>query len=114
MANDEHFPKRKPKTKRKTSMKADLQKFAAALLFTSVAISCSLTMWASPLVHASGLAVTKAPIKGTALRAMRGDPTNPVGTIVPSVAPPFDSNYSLVSIGYPVGVQTYYGGLTFK
>ena len=41
----------KPKIKRKTSMKPNLKKFAAALLFASVAISCSLTMWASPPVN---------------------------------------------------------------
>ena len=39
---------------------------------------------------------------------------NPLGTIGPTIAPPFDTNYSLVSLGSVPGVQTYYGGLTFK
>jgi len=42
------------------------------------------------------------------------EPADPLGTTEPTIAPPFESNYSMVSIGYPVGVQTYYGGLTFK
>src|SRR6476620_2999008 len=100
--------KGKPRTKRQTSMKRNVNKFAAHLLFASVVISCSLTMWASPLVHvkAQGIGKTTAVIER--------EPANPLGTIVPTIAPPFDTNYSLVSIGYPVGVQTYYGGLTFK
>ena len=95
-------------------MKRNVKKFAATVLFASGAISCSLTMWASPLVHGKGLAVSKAPVKGTTFSTMEGDPTNPLGTIVPSIAPPFDSNYSLVSVGSPPGVVWYYGGLTFK
>ena len=95
-------------------MKRNVKKFAATLLFASVAISCSLTMWASPLVHGKGLAVSKAPVTGTTFSTMEGDPTNPLGTTVPSIAPPFDSNYSLVSVGSPPGVVWYYGGLTFK
>jgi len=74
-------------------MKPNLKKFAAALLFASVAISCSLTMLASPLVHGNGLAVSKTPVEGTTLRAMGGEPANPLGTIVPTIAPPFDTNY---------------------
>src|SRR4029077_19765180 len=105
--------KGKQKTKRKTSMKRNVKKFAATLLFASVAIRCSLTMWASPLVQGKGLAVSKAPVKGTTFSTMEGDRTNTLGTIVPSIAPPFDSNYSLVSVGSPPGVVWYYGGLTF-
>ena len=85
-------------------MKRNLKKFAATLLFASVAISCSLTMWASPLVHGKGLAVSKAPVKGTTLSAMGDDPNSPLGTIGPSIAPPFDTNYSLVSLGSVPGV----------
>ena len=51
---------------------------------------------------------------GKTTAVIEREPANPLGTTEPSIAPPFDSNYSLVSIGYPVGVQTYYGGLTFK
>ena len=93
-------------------MKRNLKKFAAALLFASVAISCSLTMWASPLVHGSRLAVSKAPVKGTTLSSTGGDPSNPLGGIM--LVPPFDANYSLFSLGSVPGVPTYYGGLTFK
>ena len=89
-------------------MKPNVNKFATTLLFASIAIICSLTMWASPPVNgkAEGIGKTTA-ITGREL-------ANPLGTTQPTIAPPFDSNYSLVSIGYPVGVQTYYGGLTFK
>ena len=81
-------------------MKPNLNKFAAHLLFASMAISCSLTMWASPPVNgkAQGIGKTTAVIER--------EPANPLGTTEPSIAPPFDTNYSLVSIGYPVGVQS--------
>ena len=89
-------------------MKRNLTKFAATLLFASVVISCSLTMWASPPVNgkAQGIGKTTAVIER--------EPTNPLGTTEPSIAPPFDSNYSLVSVGSPPGVVWSYGGLTFK
>ena len=79
-------------------MKPNLKKFAAYLLFASVAIICSLTMWASPPVNgkAQGIGKTTAVIER--------EPANPLGTTVPTIAPPFDSNYSLVSIGSPPGV----------
>jgi hypothetical protein len=65
-------------------------------------------MWASPPVRwAPGIGKSHTAV-------IEREPANPLGTTEPSIAPPFDSNYSLVSIGYPVGVQTYYGGLTFK
>ena len=93
-------------------MKRNVKKCAATLLFASVAISCSLTMWASPLVHGNGLAVSEAPVKGTTLSVTGADPTNPLGGI--TIVPPFDANYSLFSLGSVPGVPTYYGGLTFK
>ena len=73
-----------------------------------MAIICSLTMWASPPVNgkAQGIGKTTAVIER--------EPANPLGTTEPTIAPPFDSNYSLVSIGSPPGVVWYYGGLTFK
>ena len=89
-------------------MKRNLNKFAAYLLFAFMAIICSLTMWGSPPVNgkAQGIGKTTAVIER--------EPANPLGTTQPSIAPPFDSNYSLVSVGSPPGVVTYYGGLTFK
>ena len=83
----------------KTPMKRNLNKFAAYLLFAFMAIICSLTMWGSPPVNgkAQGIGKTTAVIER--------EPVNPLGTTQPSIAPPFDSNYSMVSIGYPVGVQ---------
>ena len=92
----------------KTPMKRNLNKFAAYLLFAFMAIICSLTMWGSPPVNgkAQGIGKTTAVIER--------EPANPLGTTEPSIAPPFDSNYSLVSIGAPPGVVWYYGGLTFK
>ena len=93
-------------------MKRNVKKFAATLLFASVAISCSLTMWASPLVHGKGLAISKAPGKDTTLSAMGGNPSNPLGGI--TLVPPFDANYSLFSLGPVPVVPTSYGGLTFK
>ena len=95
-------------------MKPNLNRFAAALLFASVAITCSLTMWASPLVNGKEQATSKTPITGASFSTMGDDPDSPLGTIGPTIAPPFDTNYSLVSLGLVPGVQTYYGGLTFK
>ena len=89
-------------------MKRNLNKFAAYVLFASMAIICSLTMWGSPPVNgkAQGIGKTTA--------ATERDSASPLGTTEPTIAPPFDTNYSLVSIGYPPGVVWYYGGLTFK
>jgi hypothetical protein len=90
------------KIKRNKSMKRNVIRFAAALLLTVVAITCSLTVWANPVVRGDGLAPRQTPAKG------------PLGTIGPTIAPPFDSSYSLFSLGSVPGVLTYYGGLTFK
>ena len=89
-------------------MKPNLNKFAAYLLFASMAILCSLTMWGSPLVNGKAQGIGKT----TAL--IEREPANPLGTTQPSIAPPFDSNYSLVSVGSPPGVVWSCGGLTFK
>jgi len=58
--------------------------------------------------------MSKTSTLGTSRDTTGREPANPLGTTEPTIAPPFDSNYSLVSIGYPIGVQTYFGGLTFK
>ena len=92
----------------KTPIKRNLNKFAAHLLFASMAIICSLTMWGGPPMNGKAQGIGKT----TAITGC--EPADPLGTTEPTIAPPFDSNYSMVSIGYPVGVQTYYGGLTFK
>jgi hypothetical protein len=94
-------------------MKRNFKKFAAALLFASVAITCSLTMWASPPAQRAA-GISKTSTTGASLGITRREPADPVGTTVPTIAPPFDSNYSLVSVGSPPGVVWYYGGLTFK
>ena len=78
-------------------MKPNLNRFAAILLFACVAITCSLTVWASPLVHGKEPAVNKEPVKGTRVGAMGDDPSNPLGGIM--LVPPFDANYSLFSLG---------------
>src|SRR5262245_6032337 len=95
-------------------MKPNLNRFAAILLFACMAITCSLTMWASPLVHGKEMATSTTPVGGAALRTMGDDPNSPRGTIEPTIVPPFDSSYSLVRLGSPPEVLTYYGGLTFK
>ena len=86
-------------------MKRNISKFAAALLFASVAITCSLTMWASPPAHTAA-GMSKTSTTGTPLGITRHEPTNPVGTVVPEVVPPFDMNYSLVNLGFVPGVIT--------
>src|SRR6476620_745313 len=73
-----------------------------------MAVICSLTMWGSTPVHGKAQGI------GKPTAVIDREPADPLGTTQRTIAPPFDSNYSLVSIGYPVGVQTYYGGLTFK
>ena len=94
-------------------MKGNLNKFAAALLFASVAITCTVTTWGSPTAQRAA-GISKTPALGTSLDMTGREPADPLGSTQPTIAPPFDSNYSLVSVGYPIGVQTYYGGLTFK
>src|SRR5258708_7428182 len=94
-------------------IKRNLGRVAIALLLTSVAVTCSLTMRASPTAQRTA-DMSKTSTLGTSLDMTGREPTNPLGTTEPTIAPPFDSNYSFVSVGYPVGVQTYYGGLTFK
>ena len=89
-------------------MKRNLKKFAATLLFASVAIGCSLTMWASPPVNGKAQGI------GKTTGVIGQEPANPRGTIEPTIVPPFDSSYSLVRLGSPPQVLTYYGGLTFK
>jgi len=58
--------------------------------------------------------MSKTPTPGTSLDITGREPANPLGTTVPTIVPPFDSSYSLVSLGSPPQVLTYYGGLTFK
>ena len=90
--------KGKPGTKMKTPMKRNLNKFAAYLLFAFMAIICSLTMWGSPPVNGKEQGI------GKTTAVIEREPANPLGTTGPSIAPPFDSNYSLVSVGSPAGV----------
>jgi hypothetical protein len=92
-------------------MKPNLKKFARALLFASVAITCSLTMWASPAVQRVP-GTSKTSSTGTSIGVTRREPANPLGGIM--VAPPFDTNYSLFNLGPVPNVPTYYGGITFK
>ena len=46
-------------------MKPNLNRFAAALLFASVAITCSLTMWASTPGHDAAADTDKTSAAGT-------------------------------------------------
>ena len=41
---------------------------------------------------------------GKTTAVIEREPADPLGTTEPSIAPPFDSNYSLVSVGSPPGV----------
>jgi hypothetical protein len=93
-------------------MKPNLNRFAAILLFACVAITCSLTIWASPSDYGKRPAAGKASTENTAHGITEDDPSNPLGNI--AIVPPFDTNYSFFSVGAVPGVPTAYGGLTFK
>src|SRR5262245_46748797 len=95
------------------SMKRKLGKVATALLYTSVAVTCCLPMWASPTAQRTA-DMSKTSTLGTSLDITGREPANPLGTTEPTIVPPFDSSYSLVRLGSPPQVLTYYGGLTFK
>jgi hypothetical protein len=44
-----------------TRVKRRLGKVAIALLFTTAAVTCSLTIWASPSVHGRALEIAETP-----------------------------------------------------
>ncbi len=52
-------------------MKRNLNKFAAALLFASVAITCSLTMWATTPGHDTAADTGKTPATGSTIHSHR-------------------------------------------
>ena len=54
-------------------MKPNLNRFAAILLFTCVAITCSLTMWATPAVQTVP-DTSKTPATGTSIGLTRAWP----------------------------------------
>src|SRR5262245_9293753 len=103
----------------KTSMKPNLNRFAAILLFASAAIICSLTMWATPTV--TGLpaplgktgAIGEAPKVG-ASHSPFGTVTHCVGADPAQIVFPFADDYSCVGLGAVPGLPNPYGGLTFK
>src|SRR2546421_2081860 len=81
------------------SMKRKYSRVTAALLFASAAIICSLTVWATPPGQAT---------------APDGTTGQCVGVPGVQILNPFADYYSCVSLGSVPGVQTPYGGLTFK
>ena len=92
---------RNPRTKRKKYMKRNLNRFATTLLFASVVIICSLTMWATTPGDDGG--------------------NRPAGNINPCVGDPrvyltgsFAFDYSCVDLGTVPGVPFGWGGLTLK
>src|SRR5437773_479692 len=80
-------------------MKRKHSRVTAALLFASAAIICSLTVWATP--------GDNQPNGNATLGQCIGAP----GVLI---VDPFADYYSCVSLGSVPGVQTPYGGLTFK
>src|SRR5262245_11769597 len=96
-------------------MKPNLKRFAAILLFACVAITCSLTVWATTPGH-DAPADTAATSKPSTLTGGN----QPAGNINPCVGDPrvyltgpFAFDYSCVDLGtlpVPVG----WGALTFK
>ena len=95
-------------------MKRNLNKFAATLLFASVAITCSLTMWASPLVHGkqAGISKTSTP----AYPLTQPDVSRPIPLAQQN---PRSLRRSIRTTRWSAsatraGVLTYYGGLTFQ
>jgi hypothetical protein len=75
-------------------------KIAAALLFASAAIACSLTVFAIP------------PGQGTAPEGTISRQCD--GAAPAQIVSPFADHYSCVSLGSVPGVEPQYGGLTFK
>src|SRR6476646_8740519 len=79
--------------------KSKPRRLAAALFFAGAAITCSLTVAATP------------PGQGT---APGQNTSNCGGTFFSQVPFPFADYYSCVDLGSAPGVITPYGGLTFK
>src|SRR5262245_11955484 len=95
------------------SMKRKLGKVATALLYTSVAVTCCLPMWASPTAQRTA-DMSKTSTLGTSLDITGREPANPLGTTEPTIVPSFHSSSSVLSLRSPPQALTYYGGLTFK
>src|SRR5262245_20837513 len=100
-------------------MKRNLNRFAAILLFACVAITCSLTMWATPTVTVLSAALGKTGAIGKAPKV--GASHSPFGTVTHCVGAdpaqivfPFADDYSCTSLGAVPGLPNPYGGLTFK
>src|SRR5262249_48024241 len=99
-------------------MKRNLNRLAAALLFASVVITCSLTMWATTPGHDAAADVGKTPATGAPVILTRGN--QPTGNINPCAGDPrvyltgsFAFDYSCVDLG-TVPVPFGWGGLTLK
>ena len=80
-------------------MNGKLGRVAAALILACGAITCSLTVWATP------------PSQGT---TPQGNLGNCGGAFLSQIPYPFADYYSCIDLGSPPGVITPYGGLTFK
>ena len=100
-------------------MKPNLNKFAAALLFASAVITCSLTMWATTPGQGGAPGIGKTPKTGASFSGDGG--RWPEGTLRPCVGEPrvvlvspFADDYTCTSLGAVPGLSNPYGGLTFK
>ena len=97
----------------------NLKRLAAALLFASVAITCSLTMWATTPGHDAAADTGKTSAAGTPFTLGGGN--RPAGNFSACVGDtrvfipePFAAAYSCVKLNTAPGVPFGWGGLTLK
>ena len=100
-------------------MKPNLNRFAAILLFVCLAITCSLTMWATTPGHDAMADSGKIPasVRPSTLTAGNGPAGNfsaCVGDTRVFIPPPFAAAYSCVKLNTVPGVPFGWGGLTLK
>ena len=86
-------------------MKPNLNRFAAILLFACVAITCSLTMWASTPGHDAVADSGNQPA---------GNFSACVGDTRVFIPPPFAASYSCVRLGTVPAVPVGWGAMTLK
>src|SRR4030095_3965301 len=100
-------------------MKPNLNRFATILLFACAAITCSLTMWATPPGHDTAVDTRKtsspsAPFTLTGGNQPAGNFSACVGDTRVFIPEPFAAAYSCVRLGTAPGVPFGWGGLTLK
>jgi hypothetical protein len=107
--------KTQPKEK---SMKHNLNRFAAILLFACVAITCSLTMWATTPGHDAAADTGKTSSTGAPFIIEDNQPAGNfsacVGDTRVFIPEPFAAAYSCVKLGPVPGVPVGWGALTLK